>query len=294
MSDRALPRDAGEGRGGGRGSPAARLFPYLLLAPALGVVGAFFVLPLGFSVLGAFEGPDGPTLDNLRRAVAVYRSDLLFTLLIVAASTALIGTGAVAIGGYLTLGRNRVARRLLAAMYRWPLFIPFIVAAQAMRGFIGQNGLMNNTVVWLGLMPQDWAQSFLDWRGIVITFVWKQLPFATLLVAGAMAALDRSGIEAAQNMGAGRLRILFGIVLPQVGRNLMVALVLSFVTMMSVLSVPLMISGQSPSMLTVAMAWRINSLGDYGTANALGLIACIASGIVAWAWLRQSAREAAR
>ena len=62
----------------------------------------------------------------------------------------------------------------------------------------------------------------------------------------------------------------------QVARNVMVALVLSFVTMMSVLSVPMMISGQSPTMLTVAMAWRINSFGDYGTANALGLIACLA------------------
>jgi len=272
----------------------SRLFPYLLLAPALFVVGAFFVLPLGFSIGGAFEGPQGPTLANMRQAFALYRTDLLFTLVIVAASTALIGLGAIAIGGYLTLGRNRLPLRLLGAMYRWPLFIPFIVAAQAMRGFIGQNGLMNNTLIWLGLMPPEWAQSFLDWRGIVITFVWKQLPFAALLVAGAMAALDRAGIEAAQNLGAGRLRILFGIVIPQVSRNIMVALVLSFVTMMSVLSVPLMISGQSPTMLTVAMAWRINALGDYGTANALGLIACIASAIVAWAWLRQSARDAAR
>jgi ABC-type spermidine/putrescine transport system permease subunit I len=271
-----------------------RLFPYLLLAPALFVVGAFFLLPLGFSVAGAFEGKDGPTLDNIGRAVGLYRTDLLFTLLIVALSTALIGAGAIAIGGYLTLGRNRTARRILAALYRWPLFIPFIVAAQAMRGFIGQNGLMNNTLIWLGLMPEAWAQSFLDWRGIVITFVWKQLPFATLLVAGAMAALDRAGIEAAQNLGAGRARILFGIVIPQVARNIMVALVLSFVTMMSVLSVPIMISGQSPTMLTVAMAWRINAMGDYGTANALGLIACIASGLVAWAWLRQSVREAAK
>ena len=82
--------------------------------------------------------------------------------------------------------------------------------------------------------------------------------------------------------------------MPQVATTLVVGLVLSFVTMMSVLSVPLMISGQSPTMLTVAMAWRINSLGDYGTANALGLVACIASGIVAWAWLKQSAKEASR
>lgn len=268
-----------------------RALPYLLLAPALAVVGAFFLLPLGFSVAGAFEGPQGATTANLRRAFELYRTDLLFTLVIVAAATALIGLGAVAIGGYLTLGRSRIALRLLGAMYRWPLFIPFIVAAQAMRGFIGQNGLMNNTLVAIGVMPQEWAQSFLDWRGIVITFVWKQLPFATLLVAGAMAALDRAGIEAAQNLGAGRLRILLGIVVPQVGRNIMVALVLSFVTMMSVLSVPMMISGQSPTMLTVAMAWRINALGDYGTANALGLVSCLVTGLVAWAWLRQSVAE---
>lgn len=268
-----------------------RIFPYLLLAPALAVVGAFFLIPLGLSVAGAFEGAGGPTFDNIVRAFGLYRTDLLFTLVIVAASTALIGLGAVAIGGYLTLGRSRIALKVLGAMYRWPLFIPFIVAAQAMRGFIGQNGLMNNTFVYLGLMPQEWAQSFLDWRGIIITFVWKQLPFATLLVAGAMAALDRAGIEAAQNLGAGRLRILLGIIVPQVARNIMVALVLSFVTMMSVLSVPLMISGQSPTMLTVAMAWRINSLGDYGTANALGLVSCMVTGLVAWVWLRQSVNE---
>lgn len=283
----------GTGRSRVTGEDKGSLLPYLLLAPALFVVGAFFLFPLALSVAGAFEGPAGPTLGNLARAFELYRKDLLFTLVIVALSTALTGLGAVLIGGYLTLGRSRTAVRLLSAMYRWPLFIPFIVAAQAMRGFIGQNGLMNNTLIWIGLMPPEWAQSFLDWRGIVITFVWKQLPFATLLVAGAMAALDRSGIEAAQNLGAGRARILVGIVVPQVARNIMVALVLSFVTMMSVLSVPLMISGQSPTMLTVAMAWRINALGDYGVANALGLISCVVTGIVAWAWLRQTAKEKA-
>ena len=54
----------------------------------------------------------------------------------------------------------------------------------------------------------------------------------------------------------------------------MVGLVLSFVTMMSVLSVPLMINAQSPTMITVDMAFRINAYGDYGVANALGLVSC--------------------
>ena len=83
------------------------------------------------------------------------------------------------------------------------------------------------------------------------------------------------------------MRILLGIVLPQVARNVMVALVLSFVTMMSVLSVPIMVSGGSPTMLTVDMAFRINSYSDYGTANALGFISYALTGAAAWIYLKR-------
>lgn len=273
--------------------PARGAFlPVLLVAPALLMVGAFFLVPLGLSVLGAFEGERGgpATLANFVRAWELYRGDMAVTLLIVGAATALIGVGAVAIGGVLTLGGPGWLVAALRWLYRWPLFVPFIVAAQCMRGFLGQNGLMNAALLSAG-MPPDWAQSFLDWRGIVITFVWKQLPFATLLVAGAMAALERAQIEAARNLGASSWRVFRDVVLPQARRSVGVALILSFVTMMGVLSVPLMISGQSPSMLTVAMAWRINSFGDYGTANALGLISCAMTGAIAWIWLRQAMEE---
>ena len=130
----------------------------------------------------------------------------------------------------------------------------------------------------LGLLDAAATQSFLDWRGIVITFVWKQTPFVALLVAGAMASLDRSTIEAARNLGASRLRILLEIVVPQVRETLLVGLILSFVTMMSVLSVPLMINAQTPTMITVDMAYRINAYGDYGVANALGFISYLMTG----------------
>ena len=62
----------------------------------------------------------------------------------------------------------------------------------------------------------------LDWRGIVVAFVWKQTPFVTLLLAGAMASVDPTHIEAARNLGAGRLRVLFEIVLPQSRGTLLV------------------------------------------------------------------------
>jgi len=162
-----------------------------------------------------------------------------------------------------------------------------------LRTFLAKNGMMNNALAGLGVIDPMTAASLLDWRGIVIAFVWKQTPFVALLVAGAMASVDRGTIEAARNLGASRPRILFEILVPQVMPTLMVGLVLSFVTMMSVLSVPLMINAQSPTMLTADIAFRINTYGDYGVANALGLISLLATGCVAWIYLRQGLRERA-
>jgi putative spermidine/putrescine transport system permease protein len=251
-----------------------------------------FVYPLGFSLVTAFVDQEGAwTTGNFTKAFDFYWRDITFTVLIVSLSTVLIGFFAVAIGGYLTLGENPRAVAALKWLYRWPLFIPFIVAGQLMRTFLAKNGMMNNALVGLGIMDPLQAQSFLDWRGIVITFVWKQTPFVALLVAGAMASLDRSTIEAARNLGAGKLRLLVEIVVPQVRQTLAVGLILSFVIMMSVLSVPMMINAQSPTMLTVDMAFRINSYGDYGVANALGFISYLMTGVVAWIYLRQGVRE---
>jgi ABC-type spermidine/putrescine transport system permease subunit I len=165
-----------------------------------------------------------------------------------------------------------------------------------MRTFLAKNGMLNHVLIGAGLIEPLAAQSLLDWRGIVVAFVWKQAPFVTLLVAGAMASLDRQHIEAARNLGAPRWRVLWDIVLPQVRGTLLVGVVLSFVTMLSVLSVPLMINPNSPTMITVDVAYRINTHGDYAVANALCLLSLLVAAGGAAFYLRhavKSAREAA-
>ena len=272
-----------------------RLLGLFLVAPALAGVFALFVYPLIFSVISAFTTKDGQaTLANFARAFELYSLDIGFTLVIVTVSTLACGALAIAIGGYLILGENPRAVAILKWLYRWPLFIPFVVAAQCMRTFLAKNGLMNNTIVSLGLLEPIQTTSLLDWRGVVITFVWKQTPFVALLVAGAMASLDRSTIEAARNLGAGRIRILIEIIVPQIMPTLVVGMILSFVTMMSVLSVPIMITGESPTMMTVDMAFRINAYGDYGTANALGVLSYLMTGAVAWFYLRRGVQQGGR
>ena len=264
-----------------------------LISPALAIVVAFFVIPLGISFALAFRAKDGSfTLEHFAKSFELYTTDLLFTLAIVVLSSALIAVVAIAIAGYLTLGENPRAVAVLRWLYRWPLFIPFVVAGQVMRTFLAKNGMLNHVLIGVGLLDPLAAQSVLDWRGIVIAFVWKQAPFVTLLVAGAMASLDRQHIEAARNLGAPRWRVLWDIVLPQVRGTVLVGIVLSFVTMLSVLSVPLMINPNSPTMITVDVAYRINTHSDYAVANALCLLSLLVAAGGAAFYLRHAVRSA--
>lgn len=264
-----------------------------LVTPALVVVAVFFVVPLLLSAIGAFRAADGGfTLAHFEKSLELYTRDLVFTLGIVVLSTVLIALVAIAIAGYLTLGESPRAVAVLRWLYRWPLFIPFVVTGQVMRTFLAKNGMLNHALIGTGLIDPISAQSMLDWRGIVIAFVWKQAPFVTLLVAGAMAALAREHIEAARNLGAPRWRVLLEIVLPQVRGTLLVGLVLSFVTMLSVLSVPLMINPNSPTMITVDVAYRINTFADYAVANALCLLSLLLAAFGAAFYLRHAVRRA--
>jgi putative spermidine/putrescine transport system permease protein len=266
-----------------------------LLAPALAVILVFFVAPLAMSAVVAFRRKDGGlTLEHFAKSFDLYTTDLLFTLAIVLASTILIGLVAIAIAGYLTLGENPRAVAILRWLYRWPLFIPFVVAGQVMRTFLAKNGMLNHVLIGTGLIEPLSAQSLLDWRGIVVAFVWKQAPFVTLLLAGAMASIETQHIEAARNLGARRLWVLIDIILPQVRGTLLVGLVLSFVTMLSVLSVPLMINPNSPTMMTVDVAYRINTFGDYAVANALCLLSLILAAGGAWFYLHHAVEKVER
>ena len=264
-----------------------------LLTPALLMVGLLFIYPLMFSLAYAFRNEEtgGWFLGNFTKAFNLYGGDIWLTVGVTLLSTALVGVLSIAVAGYLTLGENPRAMAVLRWIYRWPMFIPFVVAAPLMRTFLAKSGMLNNSLMSLGLLEPLNAMSLLDWRGVVVTFVWKQLPFAALLIGGAMAAMDRSLMESARGLGAGRLRILIEIVLPQVSATVWVSLILSFVTMLSALSVPMMIIAGSPTMLTVDMAWRVNSYGDYGVANALGFVSFAMSGLAAWFYLRQGLRD---
>ncbi|RKF18664.1 sugar ABC transporter permease [Alginatibacterium sediminis] len=266
-----------------------RSYSVVMVVPALAIILVFFIYPLLFSLHSALTDSEGNlSLIHIYKAFELYSKDILFTFLIVIISIFLIGVLSITIGGLIALSPYKRLVAALSFIYRWPLFIPFIVSAQMMRTFLAKNGLMNNAFVSLGLLEPLDAISFLGWTGIIFTFVWKQTAFSTLMVSGAMAALEPTQIQSARNLGASKLRILFQIIIPQIIPTLGVSLILSAVSILSVLSVPLMIGTGSPTMLTADMAFRISSYGDYGTANSLGLISYLFAAVLAWFYLRHS------
>src|SRR3954470_7395394 len=107
------------------------------ISPAPEIVVAFFIIPLAISFALAFRAKDGSfTLQHFDKSFELYTTDLLFSLAIVLLSSALIAVLSIAIAGYLTLGENPRLVGALRWLYRWPLFIPFVVAGQLMRMFL--------------------------------------------------------------------------------------------------------------------------------------------------------------
>src|SRR5216683_7034120 len=81
-----------------------------LVAPALAMVLGLFVYPLLYSLISAFTTRDGAFgFDNFAKTFELYGTDILFTIVIVAASTVLTGILAALIGGYLVLGTHPAA-----------------------------------------------------------------------------------------------------------------------------------------------------------------------------------------
>ena len=82
----------------------------LLLAPALALIALLFMLPLGVSIVTAFETPGGGfTLAHFAKAWEFYHGDFWATLRWTVLATLLIAVASVVIAGYLTLGENPIA-----------------------------------------------------------------------------------------------------------------------------------------------------------------------------------------
>jgi len=180
----------------------------------------------------------------------VSRADLLFTLWVTLASIGLL---------FLTGGPIALFLRFLPGplgawvqtLALFPLFVPGIIIAYALIRFLGPNGLLATLLRLVGIV--GYATPYLHAWGVIIGLVWEGLPLTVLVLTAGLAQVPDPALEAARDVGAGPLRVLTAIVLPQVGRSLVISFALGFLNIFSSFTVPYLLGPAAPQMMSVFM-----------------------------------------
>jgi iron(III) transport system permease protein len=132
------------------------------------------------------------------------------TLLAVTVTIATAGLGLAT--AWITTRTDLPAARVWSTMVTIPLVIPSYVGAMTMLAASGNNGMISQFLVFLGLPPLPVFQGF--WAAWAALSLWN-FSFVHLLTVPVLRRLDPALEEASRGLGAGRWKTLRTIVLPQ-------------------------------------------------------------------------------
>lgn len=198
-----------------------RLRAALLIAPALAVFGAFFLIPLGQLAVAGGAGGYTTILTEPR-----YLRSLGVTLLVAALTTAITLGIATAVG--LFLARNRFpGRGTLLALLTLPLAFPGVVVGYLVIMLAGRQGLVSEISMALGGERIVFAYSL---AGLLLGYVYFSIPRTLLTVIAAAEKLDPRLEEAARSLGASPLGVLRDVLLPGLSPALTAAGAICFAT----------------------------------------------------------------
>lgn len=275
-----------------QGERFAWVFPLALLLPATILMLVLYAWPFIASVYRSFLGSEGAlTLANYQKAYELYFRDVVFSLEVAVLGTIAAAILSISLSTYVRLTDSRIAR-LIRSLYRLPIFIPFVVVGQMMRTFLAPHGLLNVSLAQVGIIDLDAPLQLFNMAGLVVSFVWKQAPFMTLIILGGFQMIDNAYIEAARSVGANLFQVILKILVPMSRASIAVAVILAFTSTISTFTLPFMlIGGKVPTTVTVDIAHRVTYFGDYGVANALGVFSYLMVLITAIYYLRYSVRR---
>jgi iron(III) transport system permease protein len=134
------------------------------------------------------------------------------------------------------------ARRTFATLAALPLVLPPLVGTLAFIFLCGESGILARAVQHIFQM-QAAPWSLRGWTALLLFHTYTMYPFFYVLTGAGLRRVDAGLAEAARGLGAGRLRVLFRVVLPQLTPSLIAAALLTFMTSMASFSAPLLFGG---------------------------------------------------
>ncbi|ECF6041145.1 ABC transporter permease [Salmonella enterica subsp. salamae] len=208
---------------------------WLLMLSGLGTIlllmGSTFYVVIVQS-LGWFnlEGDSHFSLEYWRNML---QDELLQSALFYSVKVSLLGAFGSVIFAYplaLWLRKPMAGKEGIIAVLRAPMFIPGLVAAFLFVNIVAYHGIINELLLALGIISEPLRMQNDDFGwGVVILQIWKNLPFALILVGGAVNAIRNDVLDAASNLGASRWRSFTGVVVPLTLPAVQVTLILVFI-----------------------------------------------------------------
>ena len=211
------------------------LTAWLLMISGLGTIvllmGSTFYVVLVQSI--GYFNLSGDSQFSLEYWQNVLQDPVLHSALIYSVKVSILGAfGAVLLSYALALWLRQplVAKEGIVAVLRAPMFIPGLVAAFLFINIIAYHGVINELLLALGVIDQPLRMQNDDFGwGVVILQIWKNLPFALILVGGSVNAIRTDVLDAASNLGASRWRCFRDVIFPLTLPAVQVSLILIFI-----------------------------------------------------------------
>lgn len=209
---------------------AGRETPLLLflIAPAMAIFAAFWLLPIGRLVLLGASGEHG--LATYLEVLVTQR--YLFTLFLTAALAAgvtMVTLVICVISGVFLARAHFRGRSLLVSILTLPLAFPGVVIGFMVIMLAGRQGVIGSLSNWLTGNRLVFAYTF---AGLFVGYVYFSIPRVILTVMASAEKLDLQIEEAAKSLGASEWRVFWDVVIPGLMPALMSSGAICFATAM--------------------------------------------------------------
>jgi len=269
----------------------------LLLAPALAVICVLFLGGLAIGLLRSFNFMPviGLTEPNLDAYVSLFTSRefyLSFALTFHIAFTSTAISAAIAVAAALMLRRSFVGRGAINFLFQLNLTVPHLVGAIGILYLFSQSGSFARLAHEFGLIarPSEFPALVFDPYaiGIILQYVWKEVPFIGVIVLAQMQALGQDYESVARSLGASKWQSFRHVLLPLIFPGVLSASVIVFAFTFGAYEIPALLGQNYPAALPV-LAYRLHTDVDLAArpeAMALAIVIALLAGVMIWAYTR--------
>jgi putative spermidine/putrescine transport system permease protein len=184
-------------------------------------------------------------------------------------------------------------RQLLLAAVLLPLWTSLLVRTTAWYILLQDQGLINSTLIGLGLIARPLPLLF-NRTGVIIAMTHVLLPFMVLPIYSVLIAIPRNLVPAAASLGAGPIRAFVYILLPLTLRGIASGALLVFMAALGYYITPALIGGPKDQMISSVIAFYATGSANWGMAGALGIVLLAATLVLYGIYGRLSAANTAR